>query len=113
MSGPPALTSLKAAPLEAANPPVPLTPPVDPQKTALIDQAPNNKAPVAPAANWVNEALRDAATVNQAVQNGATPALGEAKPWVGNAILDALSKYEAMTKARAEQPASPAPGEPS
>ncbi len=56
----------------------------------------------------MNEALRDAATMNQAVQNGAAPALGEAKPWVGNAILDALGKYEAMTKARAEQPAKQA-----
>ena len=50
--------------------------------------------------NSVNEALRDAATMNQAVQNGAAPAFGETKPWVGNAILDALSKYEALTKAR-------------
>ena len=122
MGGPPALASLKAAPLEATKPPLPLAPPVNPQKTAVIDQAINNEAPAAPTAadaaeteaflqtlpaNWVNEALRDAATVNQAVQNGNAPALGEAKPWVGNAILDALSKYEAMTRARAEQPVAP------
>ncbi len=128
MSGPPALASLKAAPREAAKAPSPLTPPPAPQKTALVDQAVNSDAAATPAdadaaeteaflralpANWVNEALRDAATVNQAVQNGDAPALGEAKPWVGNAILDALSKYEAMTRARAERPANQVPGAPS
>lgn len=127
MGGPPALASLKATPM-AANPPLPLAPTVNAQKTALVDQAINNEGP-APAvateaaeteaflrtlpANWVNEALRDAATVNQAVQKGDAPALGETKPWVGNAILDALNKYEAMTRARAGQPANPAPGGPS
>ncbi|MGB0571119.1 MAG: hypothetical protein ACPGQM_03470 [Alphaproteobacteria bacterium] len=50
--------------------------------------------------------------MNQAVQSGNAPVLGEAKPWVGNAILDALSKYEAMTKAHAQQPAARAPGPP-
>ncbi len=38
MSGPPALASLKAAPREATNAPLPLAPPVNAQKAALADQ---------------------------------------------------------------------------
>jgi hypothetical protein len=158
LGGPPALASLKAAPVAPAtqtspfplaiqvalNAPVSLAPPVTAQATALvtapatpaspvvvtetlapaalIDQTTNNapqtiataETPITPEtraaaralpANWVNEALRDAATMNDAVQNGAAPAFGETRPWVGNAILDALSKYEALTKARTSQPA--------
>jgi len=110
MGGPSALASLKPAPV-ASNAPVSLAPPVKTQTTPLIDQPINNAAQTAespmPAGvlptNWVNEALRDAATMNEAVQSGAAPAFGETKPWVGNAILDALSKYEALTKARSAQ----------
>jgi hypothetical protein len=85
-------------------------------KPAVIDQMINNEPqkPTAPVpepgttasalpTNWVNEALRDAETMKQALQNGAAPDLGGTKPWVGNAILDALSKYEALTKARSAQ----------
>lgn len=53
-------------------------------------------------ANWVNEALRDAESLNAALQSGEAPAPSEAKPWVGNAMLDALAKYEAMTQARTD-----------
>ncbi|MEP4378107.1 MAG: hypothetical protein ABJ363_03830 [Alphaproteobacteria bacterium] len=56
-------------------------------------------------ANWVNEALRDAESMNEALQNGAAPEAGTAKPWVGNAMLDALNKYEALTRARNAPPA--------
>ena len=103
---------------QAAAPATSATPVVaseTPAADALVDQMINNvpaaaaKTSVSPEtdaeralpANWVNAALRDAATMNDAVQSGAAPAFGETKPWVGNAILDALSKYEAMTKARA------------
>ncbi|MBT4906232.1 MAG: hypothetical protein HN813_02650 [Rhodospirillaceae bacterium] len=113
MGGPSALASLKPAPV-ASNAPVSLAPPVKTQTTPLIDQPINNAAQTAespmPAGvlptNWVNEALRDAATMNEAVQSGAAPAFGETKPWVGNAILDALTKYEALTKARTSPPAN-------
>jgi len=110
LAGPPALASLRAAPVSLA-PPV-ATPP-EAVKPAVIDQAINNGPQTAPApntveaqralpTNWVNEALRDAQTMNQALQSGAAPEIGGPKPWVGNAMLDALSKYEALTRARHE-----------
>ena len=123
MGGPPALASLTQT--AATSTPVSLAPPVSQPASAgkrapapLVDPAMNNEAPAAPAAeansetdtflrslpqNWVNEALRDAATMNEALQNGAAPEAGTAKPWVGNAMLDALNKYEALTKARGPQ----------
>lgn len=52
-------------------------------------------------ANWVNEAMRDAETLNAALQTGAAPEIGAPKPWVGNAMLDALAKYDALTRSRA------------
>lgn len=60
-------------------------------------------------ANWVNEALRDAESLNAALQSGEAPAPSEAKPWVGNAMLDALAKYEAMTQARTDARNNEAP----
>lgn len=74
----------------------------EPEKPAALGPKTGTTASALPR-NWVNEALRDAKTVNQALQNGAAPNIGGTKPWVGNAILDALSKYEALTKARAAQ----------
>lgn len=130
LAGPPALAAVRAAPLSLAPPvmtqaapvipaPAPvsaaLTAPAAPKivRTAVIDQMINNDAPAAPETenaanaralptNWVNEALRDAATMNEALQNGAAPETGGTKPWVGNAMLDALSKYEALTRARGD-----------
>jgi hypothetical protein len=74
----------------------------EPQKPGALGPETGTTASALPR-NWVNEALRDAKTVNQALQNGAAPDIGGTKPWVGNAILDALRKYEALTKARAAQ----------
>tara|TARA_R110002110_G_scaffold415612_4_gene651951 strand:+ start:26919 stop:27749 length:831 start_codon:yes stop_codon:yes gene_type:complete len=130
LAGPPALASVRAAPMSLAPPVmtpaapvIPAPPPVNAAlatpaapkvvKTAVIDQMINSDAPTTPEpktdanaralpTNWVNEALRDAATMNEALQNGAAPEIGGTKPWVGNAILDALSKYDALTKARGE-----------
>lgn len=97
--GPPALARLTPKPAPPAAAPV-----VD---RAASSETPQNAVPDAATtdateteaflnalpATWVNEALRDAETVNQALQTGAPAELGGPRPWVGNAILDALAKY--------------------
>lgn len=133
LAGPKAATVATNAPVSLV-PPVTAPPAPAPQQArsgkydpaAPVDQATNSGPQNSPAAvataapadraaetdaflgtlptNWVNEALRDAATMNQALQNGAAPETGTAKPWVGNAMLDALNKYDALTRARDAQP---------
>lgn len=110
----PSLAGRNAAqpPVElAATRAVPVTPapatviPVQPQAagakphTDTQAQAPTGEQTTS---GWLADAMKDAASADDAQQKGAAPVINEARPWVANAILDGLDKYEALARARAE-----------
>lgn len=98
-----------AAPVATTTPPTdtPTTDTVPPAPTpAAVTQSSDSGTTQAPP-QWLAAAMKDAASAESALQNGNAPVFTEAKPWVANAILDALDKYEALARTRTQGAPNP------
>ena len=74
------------------------------QGDVLGDAGSSNTRAATPAASsppaWLNSAIADAQSVQQATQSGTVAEKVEAQPWMTEAMLDALSKYETLARQR-------------
>ncbi len=74
-----------------------------PNKDSAV--TPNSSVPPA----WLETAIADAQTVQGASQLGKPASKVEAQPWISEAMLDALGKYEALARERNRPPEQPGP----
>ena len=87
-NGPRVLPSLASATAPVTDTAPPATQSAPPQISA-------NQPPA-----WLAAAIADAETVQEAAQQGATSRKVDAQPWITDAMLEALSKYESLARER-------------
>ncbi len=103
-NGPRVLPSLARAPASQSNSASGSAAEVSAVEAPASDAAASNTGAIKPAPGtrpaWLGAAITDAQTVREAAQLGRAAQKVEGQPWVSNAMIDALDKYETLTRER-------------
>ena len=103
-NGPRVLPSLSRAPAIQSNAASGSAAEVSAVEAPASDATAANTGAIRPAPGarpaWLGAAITDAQTVQEAAQLGRATQKVEGQPWVSNAMIDALNKYETLTRER-------------